>query len=57
MPSPIQTADAIARLEQYRRMVTPDGVVEILTFKTRSAVVRHLLPHEEPLSNEENDSP
>ena len=42
MPSPIQTADAIARLEQYRRMVTPDGVVEILTFKARSAVVRHL---------------
>ena len=37
-------------------MVTPDEAVEILTFKMRSAIVRHLLPNEEPLSNEENDS-
>jgi len=31
MPSPAQTADAIARLERYRRMITLDEAVEILT--------------------------
>ena len=31
MPSSIQTADAVARLEQYRRMITLDEAVEILT--------------------------
>jgi hypothetical protein len=31
MPGSIQTTDAIARLEQYRRMITLDEAVEILT--------------------------
>jgi hypothetical protein len=31
MPSSIQTADAVAKLEQYRRMITLDEAVEILT--------------------------
>lgn len=35
MPSPIQTADAIARLEQCRRMITLDETVEILTGRKR----------------------
>jgi hypothetical protein len=56
MPSPTQTADAIARLGSTVGTVKSNKVVEIHAFKTRSAVVRHLLPQEE-LSNEENDSP
>ena len=31
MPSPVQSANAIARLEQYRRMITLDEAVEIVT--------------------------
>jgi hypothetical protein len=31
MPSPIHTPDAIAKLEQYHRMITLDEAVEILT--------------------------
>jgi len=31
MPGPVQTVDAIARLERYRRMITLDEAAEILT--------------------------